>query len=134
MKKVSRAIQAKYMRAFIDSASEFGGQQIILGNNEIAKLDSLCCFSDVVSVLEGLGNVSVLRAAAGNILSIELTPQGRCYFERRADDRHRLIMNSIVIPVIVAIITTTVTVYILPSLGRKAEEWLENLQPHSQKP
>ena len=131
MKKVSRSVRSKYMKSFITSASNSGKHQIILSDEEISTLGSLYRYSDVVDVLEGMGNVTTIRSASGNILSLKLTPLGRCYFERLAEERRRLIVNSIILPIMVSIITTVVAVYILPSIGRQVQSWLDSWQVHS---
>lgn len=64
---------------------------------------------------------------------LKITDTGRRFLKHRSAQLRRIIINSIVVPVIVAIITSAVTVYILPPLGKRAESWLErSLPPQAQ--
>lgn len=99
-------------------------------NPALKKLHERKDFDRVMMVLEGLGLISFVRPDGITFMWYSITREGRCYFERRAEERYRAIINSVVLPVLVAIITTTVTVYILPTLGQSAKRWLENSRKH----
>lgn len=61
-----------------------------------------------------------------SILGWKISADGLRYFAYRREQRKRLIINSVVFPIIVAIITSAITVYILPTVGKKATEWLQS--------
>lgn len=132
MKKVSRRTQDKFMRALLSAA----------GSTRAAKPDHPALeslrkrkdFEHVMMVLEGLGLVMFVRRNGGQFLWYGITPAGCCYFEKRADERYRMLVNGVLIPVLVALITTTVTVYILPTLGESAKQWLKGYQQQRKEP
>jgi hypothetical protein len=131
LKTVSRRTRDLYMRSFLN-AVQHSGRSVVKPNNPlISSLQKRSDFSNVVSVLHGLDLLSVSYADNGQISKFTITASGICYFERRADERYKLIMNSIVLPVLVSIITTAVAVYILPSIGKQAQSWLDNRQAHT---
>ena len=86
MKAVSMRIQNKYMKAFIETANKRDGFRIDLNLSPAKTLAGRPDFLDVTSVLEGQNHLKTTRAAAGNILEVRLTSQGKCYFETQATE------------------------------------------------
>ncbi len=79
-----------------------------------------------VNVLVGLGLLQT--TAFSSYFHIFLSPGGKCYFEKKADARRELWMKSILIPILLAAMTTILTVYLLPRLGEGAAQFLATLQ------
>lgn len=134
MSGIPKRTRSKYMRAFVSSARSNHGDVVFLGDSTLRDLKKEDEFESTVLCLEGLGLISVSRSVdRQRILKIRLTSDGFSYFERLSDERRRMIMTSILVPVIVSIITTAISVYILPPLGRRVEAWLAGLpEPISQ--
>ena len=124
MKKVSRRTRNLFMCTLLNAAAEHKTRTVSANHPGLSNLRSRNDFTSVMMVLEGLNLIEMKYIAPGSLHYV-LTPQGMSYRERSSDERYHLIMNSFVIPVLVAIITTMVTVYILPSLGRSASKLLE---------
>lgn len=126
LKTVSRRTRDLYMRSFLNAA-QHSGRNVIKSNDPlISHLQKRDDFANVISVLRGLDLVSASYADNGQIYKFTISASGICYFERRADERYKLIVNSIVLPVVVSIITTAVAVYILPPIGRQVQSWLDS--------
>jgi len=130
------------MRVIISEYDDTNRTQIGI-NTESPRLKALCRrigYSDSAQVINILISMGLLKRSGVVDMNmypspriwVELTDSGRSYFERRADEKRELLMNSIVVPIIVAIITSAITVYILPSLGKQAEKWLKPQQTQTE--
>lgn len=131
MKRVSRRVRNKFMRALLSAASESSTRSVKPGHPALAELHKRDDYEHVMSVLEGLGLITFERPNGVTFMWYKVTREGNCYFEKQADERYRLIVNSIILPILVAIITTTVTVYILPALGQSAKQWLSQVSQNT---
>lgn len=60
----------------------------------------------------------------------KVNERGRRYIKYQRSRLFMTIAKSVIIPILVAVITSFVTVYILPSLGRRAEQWFQ-MMPRS---
>lgn len=128
MSGIPKRTRSKYMRAFVSSARSNHGDVVFLGDSTLRDMKKEGNFESTVLCLEGLGLISVDRSVDHQrILRIRLTAEGYSYFERLSDERRHMIMNSILVPILVSIITTAISVYILPPLGRQVEAWLTGL-------
>lgn len=90
--------------------------------------------------LDALGQLRFIGTVAGdsdnqggfNAAGFAVNDRGRRYLLYRADQCRRFWTNSILVPVLVAIITAFITVYILPSAGKRAEAWLDRPSQQSE--
>ena len=124
MKPISRHTRDLYMRTIVSACRQSPRHSLRLNDATVPALIVRKDFANVLYALEGLDLLSVHSAENQGPYAVTLTPSGIAYFERRSDERCQLILRSIVIPVIVALLTTMVTVYTLPPLGERLKRWL----------
>ena len=133
MRTIPRRVINRYMRAFVDS-TRHSKTTVVDFRFEAAK--AMCERDDfpvVLALLEGLDLVNIHRENT-QIVAVSLTHEGRCYFERKAERRRKFILESIAIPILVALIISIITVYILPSVGRQAQRWLSGTPQYTPPP
>lgn len=125
-KSVSRKTRSLFMRTFLDVSRKYSSPTIALHLPEVAELRARSDFNQVLDVLIGLGLLSTTKEK-GSVRYV-ITPDGACYFERLADEKWRLIVHSVLIPIAVAIVTTIVTNSILPPVSAQVTRWLSAMQ------
>lgn len=84
----------------------------------------------MIDVLCGLGFVTSKKSASGNHHLIQLSDKGICYFETLADERRNIILNSFFIPILVAFVTSLLTLYVLPN-GETKQDGTSDTIPQS---
>ena len=121
------------MRFFIDRAyASAPAKDRILCTNSPELLEKLKALGledrkdQALHVLVGYDLIELEPLPMSVTSRIVLTGKGMAYFERKRDDMISLICKSILIPILVSIITAAITVYILPSLGKQANRWLQH--------
>ena len=127
MKAVPRRVIDRIVRYFLDH-----GGKIANARDDLAALRAFAGYRSedserVLLCVHGLGLIQPKQLA----LSVEqlfLTPAGYSYFERRRDDRRKLLVNSLALPLLVSLVTAMVTVYILPRLGEAADTWMHSIR------
>lgn len=122
--KISRFTRNRFMHVFVSAVRSKGSNAIKVNAPELSGLKQRSDYANVIGLLVSMDLIRLERLPDGRPLWYELTNYGMCYFERRADERRKLILNSVAVPIIVSIITTAVTVYILPPLGERLKRWL----------
>lgn len=122
--KISRFTRNRFMHVFVSIVRRKGSNSINPNAPELSELKQRSDYANVIGLLISMELIKASRRQDGKLLWYELTNSGMCYFERRADERRKLILNSVAVPIIVSIITTAVTVYILPPLGERLKRWL----------
>lgn len=127
MRCISRRVRHRFMKAFVYSTRRSRTNYVDFKNPKVAALKKRKDFSDVVQVLFGLGLVKVHYMPGDPQPRYLLTDAGLSYLERCADERRRAVVNSILVPILVSIVTAMVTLYILQPLGQRASRWLEGL-------
>lgn len=122
--KISRFTRDRFMRVFVSVVRRKGSNAIYPNAPELSELKRRGDYTNVIELLISMGLIKSNRRQDGKLLWYVLTNSGMCYFEQRADERRKLMLNSVAVPIIVSIITTAVTVYILPPLGEQLKRWL----------
>ena len=89
-------------------------------------------YFDVLSEVGFLSAVGDYLDGLGGFIAdgYKVNERGHRYIEYRRNRLFMTIAKSVIIPILVAVITSFITVYILPSVGRRAEQWLR-LTPRS---
>lgn len=137
----SLKLRRKILRILVENR-RVGNHNLDTNDTRFQLLCSKPRLLSALSALEASGFVKLIYAKDckfeelndGDIVGIELTDKGNAYFEQLSDKRRQFIMNSVIIPILVSIITAFITVYILPSLGIRAQLWLSGTsqsQPQS---
>lgn len=116
-------LRRKILRILVENR-RLGKSNIDPGDTRFQLLCSKLQLLSALDALEALGCVKLHRAKdfkfdgldGVEIVGIELTDKGTAYFEQLSDKRRQFILCSIVVPIIVSILTTIVTVYILPTI------------------
>lgn len=122
--RISRFTRNRFMHVFVSVVRCKDSNSIHPNAPELSKLKQRSDYANVIGLLISMELIKANRRQDGKLLWYELTNSGMCYFERRANERRKLILNSVAVPIIVSIITTAVTVYILPPLGERLKRWL----------
>lgn len=130
--KISRFTRNRFMHVFVSVVRSKGSNAIKVNAPELSELKQRSDYANVIGLLVSMDLIRLERLPDGRPLWYELTNAGMCYFERRADERRKLILNSVAVPIIVSIITTAVTVYILPPLGERLKRWLSGMPEQTQ--
>lgn len=129
---ISRCTRNRFMRAFVKATNEDKQRVIRLNCPALVKLRARDDYANVLHVLISLGLIRPEYGSHGGLLWYALTNEGQCYFEKIADERRKFLLHSIIVPILISIITTAVTVYILPPLGRQVERWLSGTSEPTQ--
>lgn len=122
---LSRRKMDSYMHLFLREFRRTGSHTISLAEPSLKSIRFRSSLRADLYAMQGMGYISVdawPRDRAPS--SFHLTPKGACYFLEKAAVRRSILLKSILIPILVAVITTVVSVYILPPLGRRVEAWL----------
>lgn len=125
MKPFSNRIVGVYMSAFVAIFRQAGRTSYRAASPEFQALAARPDYLPVVKYLEALGLLSVTWDNRCQPFRFTLTDAGICYFEKLRDARRKFLVNSILVPILVAIVTSFITVYILPTLGEKSARWLQ---------
>lgn len=123
-RSISRRTIYRYMSVFITESERLDSRVISLQSSAVSVLRKRSDFNAVLRLLEGLGYIRVMWADTNVAINAHLTDAGMVFLVVRAEERRKFIISSVVVPIFLSVITSMATVYILPTLGRLAQQWL----------
>lgn len=97
------------MKVLLRLALEEANGRIRPHHPKLAKLRKRKDYDRVITVLAGMGLLTSVPGDKSGSVRFELTPEGLCYFEKQADYKRRVLVNSVLLPIAVAFVTALIT-------------------------